>query len=352
MPCMKTPADLASNPLSLEYKLNRADGFRPSEYRREIARTIKHRSWFEGAFLVAKYVDEVDKKDGAEQAVRAVCRTTKLDRASIRRYLSTGRLVIRRVQLAGTHPIPAHCSNTPMPMGAYVEAIKGGKRLGLDPIDLIVVLEKENPLPTVSQIQERTKCLATWRAPHEKPTVDATGLPELYRDDAPTALWQEDVDPDLDWLFMSIDGIYRAARGRSEPAIGAHWSEVTQDGTVIMDGVQMSTSEAFVEMVHNASSDAAGLPMFIAWPEIERVFEHRPEASGFMEILVVSVRLRGEVAGFLMIDFHDPARLVEVRQNSYRLLRRITKPLIARFEREFAALVATKKTTEKATRVA
>jgi hypothetical protein len=226
-------------------------------------------------------------------------------------------------------------------MGAYIEATKAGKRLGLDPIDLVLSFEKENPSPSVGQIQERTRSLATWRAPHEKPIVDATGLPELHRDHAPTAVWEDDVDPDLDWLFISIDGVYRAARGRSETAIGAKWKDVTGHTDVILDGVRMSSQDAWVEMIHNATSDATGLPMFLVWPEIERVFEHRPDASGLMEVLVFTVRLRGAVAGFLVLDFHDPARLVEVRQNSYRHLRQLTKPLVARFEQEFAGLKTT-----------
>jgi len=335
-------ADLGRDVPSLEFILNRADGYRPSEYRREIWRTLRHRTWFEAAYLVAKYCDEVVPREPMETSTQALMETTGLSRASVHRYLSTGRVIVRRVALAADYPIPNHWIDSPPTIGWYVEALRAANRLKLDPVNIVISLESFLPALTASEIKDKTDSLTKWRDSELGRRGGVTPRNENPRSGPLPEAWVTDLEDQLEWLFISVDGVYRAARGKSEPAVGSHWTEITGDSPVILDGLEMSAPDAWVEMLQNASGDMAGLPMHLAWPEIESVFPHRPEASGIMELLVFSVRLGGSVAGFLFLDFHDPARLQEVRINSYRQIRRITRPLIERFERQFAGGFETK----------
>ena len=336
------PADLGRDVPSIEFILNRADGYRPSEYRREIWRTLRHRSWWEAAYLVAKYCDEVVPREPMETSTQALMEATGLSRASVHRYLSTGRVIVRRVALAADYPIPIHWIESPPTIGWYVEALRAANRLKLDAVNMVISLESFEPALTAAEIKEKTESLTKWRKSELGPRGGVTHRAETPRTDRMLEPWPTEVSEELDWSFVSVDGFYRAAQGKSEPAVGSHWTEVTGDAPVILDGVHMTAPEAWVEMLNNASGDMAGLPMHLAWPEIENNFTHRPEASGLMEVLCFSIRLGGNVAGFLVLDFHDPARLQEVRMNSYRQIRNLTRPLIERFERQFAGGFDTK----------
>lgn len=339
---VQSPADLGGDVPLMEFILNRADGYRPSEYRREIWRTLRHRSWWEAAYLVAKYCDEVVALEPMETSTQALIESTGLSRASVHRYLSTGRVIVRRVAIASENPIPSHWIQSQPTIGWYVEALRAANRLKLDAVNMVISLEAFRPALTAAEIKEKTTSLAKWRESELGPRSGVTHRSESPRRSPLAEAWVTDLEDQMEWLFISVDGVYRAARGKSEPAVGSHWTEITGESPVILDGVEMSAPKAWVEMLQNASGDMAGLPMHLAWPEIENVFPHRPEASGIMELLVFSIRLGGSVAGFLFLDFHDPARLQEVRMNSYRQIRSLTRPLIERFERQFSGGFDTK----------
>lgn len=138
----------------------------------------------------------------------------------------------------------------------------------------------------------------------------------------------------LEWAFLSIDGVYRAARGKSEPAIGFHWAEVMEDRELILDGRRMSCEDGWNKLVAEAASDGMALPSNVIFPDIEAQFPHRPEARGAMECLAVAVRVRGGVGGFLFLDFGGDIEAQLRSCRSFRYLRELVRPLFARLQKE------------------
>lgn len=138
--------------------------------------------------------------------------------------------------------------------------------------------------------------------------------------------------PEIEWVLISTVqptmGIYMAANGRSEAAIGLHRNDVTQARDIILDGKIMAFEEAWDDLVDGCYRDGLLLPRLLIFPEVEDQFEHRPEASGRMEILCVPFVIDGKVIGLLMIDYADKRHLLMRSQQSYGFLHEICKPLV------------------------
>ncbi|MFP6663783.1 MAG: hypothetical protein VCC00_06260 [Deltaproteobacteria bacterium] len=142
--------------------------------------------------------------------------------------------------------------------------------------------------------------------------------------------------PRFEWLFISIDGVYRAAKGKSEMAVGHHWKQVTKDRDIVLDGGRMSCDAAWSKLVADSAAEGMELPSIAIFPDIEDQFSLRPDASGAMECLIVAVRAQGQVAGFLFLDFSEEKDFPFRSPHTYHYLRDQLRPLTDRLQHEFS----------------
>ena len=333
MRSMKSGKPDGKQSVSLDYIIARCADLRPSEARREILRTLKHRGWWEASVLIAHYVTDVDQSGSVEQGIRELGRTTGLNRASVHRYLAAGRLVVRRLAITNRHPIPTELSSRPMPMAVYSEAIRASRHLRMDPLDMMLVLERDSPTLTVAQIRSRTKSAKVW-ADATSAAIDPEEVPSWMREvftlrenGKGTTSWAKKVGVDFKWGFISTDGIYRAASGSMERIIGCNWRDITAGANVTIDGEEMPCRDAWYYMMRNAASDHASLPMHMAWPDIK------------MENLVLVISLGNLVSGLLFVDFDDPDRMREIKSNSFRQIRESVAEICTQLERDFPGQV-------------
>jgi hypothetical protein len=318
--------------ITFESIVGRIADMRPSEVRREILRTLKHRGWWEASVLVSHYIADVHQDGGVEGGIQDLCRTTSLTRATLHRYLAAGRLVIRRLAILGPHPIPAHLRNSPMAMAQYSEVIRCAKRLKVDPLDMVLVLEREYPLLTVDEIRSRSLSAKVWDAA-KKP--DSTEDISSFIDRVLESRQGPDAT-EVEWGFISTDGVYRAASGSMERVVGCRWREITAGADVVMDGEMMTCREAWYYMVRNAVSDQAGLPMHMFWPDVA------------MENLVLVITQNNMISGFLILDFSDEDALKKLNPLSFRNMRERCAAICAQLEGNFPSeLVSRQELGEK-----
>ncbi len=311
------------------------DGASPAEYRGEFARRVADKDfWQPAALLAAYYVDEIAKDDNVMDRVDVLAKRAKLGRALTFKYVSLGRLILRRIFAIEERPVPAHLANKITTMQYMVEVLALAKRLGLDPLDVLIALEQEPEFPEAKDLARRKTLRKKW--------TNSAGVREIGADIATyeaelekgATLERWECLPPFEWCFVSSDGYYRAAEGKSEVIVGYHWDEVMVDRPVIFDGKKMSCRDAWAEMV--LEDDDLYFPSILVFPNISGQFSHRQDAAGVMELLVVRVQLRNQMSGFLFIDFGDSKYLSENALDSWGRMRSAFRPVLRQLEERLA----------------
>ena len=313
------------------------DGASPSEWRREFARRYRRRrkgldAWYPASITAAYYVEAIDKSANKMDRIDALANAANVSRSTANKYRGVGTAIIRRILAIDERPVPSETYDEPLSMEVIHECLGLARRLKIDVLDVMCAIEREYPRPSPAELAGRTTLRVDWKRNRDVIPIDemvATYQDELEKS-ASLPTW--DNLPPFEWAFVSTDGYYRAAQGKSEAVVGMHWDDVMVDRPVLIDGEKMMCRDAWTEM--NAHGDNLGVPMIIIWPDIDGQFEHRPDAAGVMELLVIRVRVREKLAGFLFVDFGDSKYLSEVALNSYGRLRRALQPIVERIEEQ------------------
>ena len=241
-----------------------------------------------------------------------------------------------------------------IPRGYYVAACEYARKLDIDALHLLELAESKteagNPF-SVSEFREilqarlSARKLRALRDPEDHDFSTAwehgAGGPQGDPIDIPGPAETHGVailpsfpgkEVALEWALVSVmpetEGIYMAARGKSEAVVGYHQSEIAQQRDVLLDGEHVTAEEAWKSLKTVAREDGLCLPRTLIFPDINGQFVHRPDASGQMELLVLPLQLSGEVVGLIFIDYTQREDLLLRNQQSYSYLRSVTQELV------------------------